>query len=1073
MNYAELCVTTNFTFLTGASHPEEMMARAVDLGLEAIAITDRNSLAGVVRAYSALKVLRKERPENAALPKLIIGCRLVLRDSAVQWLALPTDRAAYQRLTRLLSLGKQRAKKGDCHLDQSDLVAHGAGMILIALPPALSGAQQDIAPIQRRFPGFVFLGAAPRYDGSDQAYFKACANLALRSSTPLVAVGDVLMHHGKRKQLADVLTCMREHITIDQIGTRALPNAERRLKGHADMARLFRNHPAALRRTLEITARCSFDLSELSYEYPDEIAEGESPMARLERLARDGLTRRYPQGATDKARAQLEKELKLIAKLDFPAYFLTVHEIVEYARGQGILCQGRGSAANSIICYLLGITDVSPETITMVVERFVSEHRGEPPDIDVDFEHERREEVIQWIYQRYGRHRAGLCATVIHFRARAAIREVGKVMGLSQDVTARLSGQIWGQSNSGADPERIREMGLDLNDLRLAQTIRLIGEVIGFPRHLSQHVGGFVITKGRLDELCPIENAAMDDRTIIEWDKDDIDALGILKVDVLSLGMLTCIRKSFDLLEEHEQKSLSIATIPQADTKTYDMLCVADAVGVFQVESRAQMNFLPRMKPREFYDLVIEVAIVRPGPIQGGMVHPYINRRQGKEPVSFPSSELEDVLGKTLGVPLFQEQAMQIAVVAAGFPPEEADQLRRSLATFRKMGTIGSFRDKFIAGMLERGYEADFAERCFSQIEGFGEYGFPESHAAAFAMLVYVSAWLKCHHPAVFACALLNSQPMGFYAPAQIVRDLREHQVEVRPICVNASAWDNRVERRADGALALRLGFRQIKGFREDEAAWIVAARGNGYQDPEAVWLRAGVTPAVLERLAEADTFSSMGLTRRDALWQVKSIRSQRPLPLFNDPIDGESIQEPEVRLPAMHLGEEVVEDYVSTRLTLRAHPMELLRPSIDGLTAHSQLPHVPLGRVSVCGLVITRQRPGTAGGVIFLTLEDETGVSNIVVWKNVYKQFRRSVMGGRLLRVTGYLQREGIVVHLIAQHIEDMSHKLSELGHPMKDAIGLTPPQADDAPRPPRTASRARHPREQAKGLFPSRDFH
>ncbi|MCW1955162.1 MAG: error-prone DNA polymerase [Roseobacter sp.] len=1073
MNYAELCVTTNFTFLTGASHPEEMMARAVDLGLEAIAITDRNSLAGVVRAYSALKVLRKERPENAALPKLIIGCRLVLRDSAVQWLALPTDRAAYQRLTRLLSLGKQRAKKGDCHLDQSDLVAHGAGMILIALPPALSGAQQDIAPIQRRFPGFVFLGAAPRYDGSDQAYFKACADLALRSSTPLVAVGNVLMHHGKRKQLADVLTCMREHITIDQIGTRALPNAERRLKGHADMARLFRNHPAALRRTLDITARCSFDLSELSYEYPDEIAEGESPMARLERLARDGLTRRYPQGATDKARAQLEKELKLIAKLDFPAYFLTVHEIVEYARSQGILCQGRGSAANSIICYLLGITDVSPETITMVVERFVSEHRGEPPDIDVDFEHERREEVIQWIYQRYGRHRAGLCATVIHFRARAAIREVGKVMGLSQDVTARLSGQIWGQSNSGADPDRIREMGLDLNDLRLAQTIRLIGEVIGFPRHLSQHVGGFVITKGRLDELCPIENAAMDERTIIEWDKDDIDALGILKVDVLSLGMLTCIRKSFDLLEKYEQKSLSIATIPQADTKTYDMLCVADAVGVFQVESRAQMNFLPRMKPREFYDLVIEVAIVRPGPIQGGMVHPYINRRQGREPVSFPSRALEDVLGKTLGVPLFQEQAMQIAVVAAGFPPEEADQLRRSLATFRKMGTIGSFRDKFIAGMLERGYEADFAERCFSQIEGFGEYGFPESHAAAFAMLVYVSAWLKCHHPAVFACALLNSQPMGFYAPAQIVRDLREHQVEVRPICVNASAWDNTVERRADGALALRLGFRQIKGLRESEAAWIVAARGNGYQDPEAVWLRAGVAPAVLERLAEADTFSSMGLTRRAALWQVKSIRSQRPLPLFNDPIDGESIQEPEVRLPAMHLGEEVVEDYVSTRLSLRAHPMELLRPSIDGLTPHSQLPHVPLGRVSVCGLVITRQRPGTAGGVIFLTLEDETGVSNIIVWKTVYKQFRRSVMSGRLLRVTGYLQREGIVVHLIAQHIEDMSHKLSELGHPMKDAIGLTQPQADDAPRPKRTAPRARHLREQAKRLFPSRDFH
>jgi error-prone DNA polymerase len=709
----------------------------------------------------------------------------------------------------------------------------------------------------------------------------------------------------------------------------------------------------------------------------------------------------------------------------------------------------------------------------MVVERFVSEHRGEPPDIDVDFEHERREEVIQWIYQRYGRHRAGLCATVIHFRSRAAIREVGKVMGLSQDVTAGLSGQIWGMSNGGADPVRIRELGLDPADRRLAQTIRLIDEIIGFPRHLSQHVGGFVITKGRLDELCPIENAAMDDRTIIEWDKDDIDALGILKVDVLGLGMLTCIRKSFDLLEQHKNQTLSIATVPQADTPTYDMLCVADAVGVFQVESRAQMNFLPRMKPREFYDLVIEVAIVRPGPIQGGMVHPYINRRQGKERVNFSSKALENVLGKTLGVPLFQEQAMQIAVVAAGFTPSEADRLRRSLATFRKMGTIGTFRDRFINGMLERGYEPDFADRCFSQIEGFGEYGFPESHAAAFAMLAYVSAWLKCHHPAIFACALLNSQPMGFYAPAQIVRDAREHQVEVRPICVNASGWDNTLERRPDGALALRLGFRQIKGFREEDADWIVAARGNGYPDPEAVWLRAGVIPAVLERLAEADTFAGMGLTRRDALWQVKSIRSQTTLPLFNDPIDGENIREPKVTLSAMHLGEEVVEDYVSTRLTLRAHPMELLRPSIPHITPHDQLPHVPLGRVSVCGLVITRQRPGTASGVIFLTLEDETGVSNVIVWRNVYKQFRRIVMGGRLLRVTGYLQREGIVVHLIAQQIEDMSHKLSDLGHPMDEAVGQTQSQADDAPRPQRTPPRAHHPREQAKRLFPSRDFH
>ncbi len=703
----------------------------------------------------------------------------------------------------------------------------------------------------------------------------------------------------------------------------------------------------------------------------------------------------------------------------------------------------------------------------------MSEHRGEPPDIDVDFEHERREEVIQHIYEKYGRHRAGLCATVIHFRSRAAIREVGKVMGLSQDVTASLSGQIWGMSSGGADPERIRELGLDPTDRRLAQTIRLIGEIIGFPRHLCQHVGGFVITKGRLDELCPIENAAMDERTVIEWDKDDIDTLGILKIDILGLGMLTCMRKCFDLLEQHEKQSLSIGTVPQEDGTTYDMLCRADAVGVFQVESRAQMNFLPRMRPREFYDLVIEVAIVRPGPIQGGMVQPYIKRRQGLETVSFPSKALEGVLGKTLGVPLFQEQAMQIAVVAAGFTPEEADRLRRSIATFRRMGTISAFRDQFIAGMLNNGYDPTFAQSCFSQIEGFADYGFPESHAAAFAMLVYVSAWLKCHHPAIFACALLNSQPMGFYAPAQIVRDARDHGTEVRPICVNASAWDNTLERRADGALALRLGFRQIKGFREEDAGWIIAARGNGYRDPEGLWLRAGLAPAALERLAEADAFAGAGLNRRDALWQVRAIRSPSPLPLFNDPIEGEGIAEPDTILPTMQLGEEVVEDYVALRLSLRAHPMELLRPMIPGLMPHAELQKAPLQATSVCGLVITRQRPGTASGVIFLTLEDETGVSNVVVWPKVYERFRRAVMGGRLLKVTGYLQREGIVVHLIAQQIEDMSHRLADLGHPLDDAVGITMPQTDDAPRQSPVRPSARHPREQAKKLFPSRDFH
>ena len=1076
--YAELCCTSNFTFLRGASHPEELITRAASLGLTAVAITDRNSLAGVVRAYSALKELRREFGDDAPLPKLIIGARLVLRDSDTHWIALPQDRTAYARLTRLLTLGKRRAPKGACHLDLRDIAQGGAGMSLIALPQsALRESAPEIATLKKQFPKDVFIGAAPRYDGSDQQHFDAVARLAHRTAAPMVAIGDVLMHHGSRRQLADVLTCIREGITIDQIGTRALLNSERRLKGEADMARLFARHPAALRRTVEIAARSSFCLSELSYEYPDEVAGDEPPQERLARLAREGLRTRYPNGAPDTAIAQMNKELALIKTLDFPAYFLTVHDIVQFARAQGILCQGRGSAANSILCYLLGITDVSPETITMVFERFVSEHRGEPPDIDVDFEHERREEVIQHIYAKYGRHRAGLCATVIHFRSRAAIAEVGKVMGLSKDVTANLSGQIWGSGNGGADPERVKELGLDMSDPRLALTIKLIGEIIGFPRHLSQHVGGFIITKGRLDELCPIENATMEDRTIIEWDKDDIDALGILKVDILSLGMLTCIRKSFDLIAQHGGPSYSIATVPQADAPTFDMLCVADAIGVFQVESRAQMNFLPRMKPREFYDLVIEVAIVRPGPIQGGMVHPYINRRQGKEPVTFPSDALEKVLGKTLGVPLFQEQAMQIAVVAAGFSPSEADKLRRSMATFRRMGTIGQLREQFISGAVERGYDQAFAESCFSQIEGFGEYGFPESHAAAFAMLAYVSAWLKRHHPAAFACALLNSQPMGFYAPAQIVRDAREHQIEVRPICVNNSNWDNTLERRADGSLALRLGFRQIKGFREEDAAWIVAARGNGYPDPEALWLRAGISPAVLERLAEADAYAGLGMGRRDALWAVKAITGPKPLPLFNDPIEGEGIHEPSVTLPTMHLGEEVVEDYVAMRLSLKAHPMELLRPDMDGLTPHAALPDVPLGpiavrAISVCGLVITRQRPGTASGVVFLTLEDETGVSNVVVWKTVYKQFRRAVMGGRLLRVTGVVQREGIVVHLIAQHIEDVSHRLSTLGHPMDSAVGVTEPQADDAPRS-RPQPRAMHPRDQAKRLFPSRDFH
>ncbi|MCC5987575.1 MAG: error-prone DNA polymerase [Pararhodobacter sp.] len=1145
--YAELCTMSNFSFLRGASHPEELVARAAELGLAALAVVDRNSLAGVVRAHVALRELKRAQAEGGvvrvrgqlrvdpssrqdfgggealavagALPRLIIGARLVLEDSPVEWVALAMDRAAYARLSRLLSVGKLRAGKGECHLTRADLEEWGAGMVLIALVPDVLAPDEgrpearrqrgralpvlrtgeelpeklkrdsediaDLCALARRFPGNVFLGAAPRYDGHDRARLAVLAALAQRAGLPMVAVGDVIMHHASRRRMADVLSCIRERLTIDAIGTAALPNAERRLKPPAEMARLFRDHPAAIRRTLEIAARCSFSLDELSYEYPDEIAGGEPSQARLERLTLQGLRRRFPDGTPPETLEKVEKELRIIARLGFAAYFLTVHDIVEFARGRDILCQGRGSAANSVICYALGITEVAPDTISMVFERFMSEARGEPPDIDVDFEHERREEVIQHIYERYGRHRAGLTATVIHFRTRAAIREVGKVMGLSEDMIAAIAGLQWGWSARAPGPDQLRELGLNPDDRRLAQTMALIAQIIGFPRHLSQHVGGFVITRGRLDELCPIENAAMEGRTVIEWDKDDIDALGILKVDVLSLGMLTCIRKCFDLIALHGGERLDLESLPRECPQVYDMLCRADAIGVFQVESRAQLNFLPRMRPREFYDLVIEVAIVRPGPIQGGMVHPYINRRQGKEKVNLPSTDLKPVLERTLGVPLFQEQAMQIAVVAAGFTPEEADRLRRSLATFKRMGTIGTFRERFITGMLERGYEPGFAEACFAQIEGFGEYGFPESHAASFALLVYVSAWIKRHHPAAFACALLNSQPMGFYAPAQIVRDAREHGVEVRPVSVNHSAWDNTLEGRPDGHLALRLGFRQIRGLRAEDAEWIVAARGNGYPDVESLWRRAGVPPAALERLAEGDGFACIGLNRRDALWAVRAIRAPRPLPLFGTA--GEGIAEPAPDLPQMTLGEEVVEDYLALRLSLRAHPMELLRPHLPGLVAHAALGAAPV-RVSVCGLVITRQRPGTASGVIFITLEDETGVCNVIVWPKIYAQFRRAVIGGRLLRVTGRLQREGAVTHLIAETVEDLSERLAMLTDAATQAIDPTQGRGDEARRPVATrelpphhpahgsARRprgARHPRDQAKVLFPSRDFH
>ncbi|MEM9579242.1 MAG: error-prone DNA polymerase [Pseudomonadota bacterium] len=962
--YAELSITSNFTFLTGASHPEEYMRRAALTGIRAIAIADENSVAGIVRAHTAAREIARQVRERQAFdakhgpigppkpahlptpasaqiytcPRLIPAAKLVPQNGPALT-ALPMNRAGWGKLCRLISKGRRAAGKGACHLTFRDIL-EGADDIHFLLHPAQQTQQmqpgahpwwQAAKQLTRRFAGNIHLMMAPRYDGLDETRFREIASTARHLGIPTLASAAPVMHHGRRRKLADVLTAVRTGTPVSKLGRAALANAEQRLRTETELGRIFADHPDALRRAWILTRRLKFNLDELRYEYPSEIAENETPDARLRRLAYEGLGWRYPAGAPEKVRRMLEHELTLIGKLRYEPYFLTVRDIVHFARSRNILCQGRGSAANSVVCYCLGVTSVSPEIGTMVFERFVSEARNEPPDIDVDFEHERREEVIQHIYARYSRHRAGLCATVVHYRGKRAIREVGRAMGLSEDTISALSSQLWGFfSTKGIEAKRMAEIGLDPQDPRLLQTLALVYEIDGFPRHLSQHVGGFIITEGRLDELVPIENAAMEDRTVICWDKDDIETLGILKVDVLSLGMLTCIRKSFDLLTQHHQQNFTLATLPPEDPRVYDMLCRADSIGVFQVESRAQMNFLPRMRPRNFYDLVIEVAIIRPGPIQGDMVHPYIRRRNGEEEVSFPSDALGAVLGKTLGVPLFQEQAMQIAIVGAGFTPEQADRLRRSLATFKKHGNVSEFRTLFMRGMRRNGYDEDFAARCFSQIEGFGSYGFPESHAASFALLVYASSWIKCHHPGIFACALLNSQPMGFYAPAQIVRDAREHGVEVRPICVNASFWDNTMEPDGKGSLALRLGFRQIKGISEEDATWLTAARGNGYTSVQDVWRRAGLDPQAITKLTEADIFASLGIGRRDALWEAKAITTPKPLPLFAHDLDGEGIMEPAATLPEMTLGEHVVEDYVSMRLSLKSHPVALLRPRLS-----------------------------------------------------------------------------------------------------------------------------------------------
>lgn len=1033
--FAELCVASNFSFLRGASHGDELVLMAKALGLSAIGIADRNTLSGVVRAHVAAK-------EHGL--RLLVGARLVTLDG-FEVITYPQDRAAYARLAKLLTLGNRRAGKGDCHLTLGDILAAGEGQCFIAMPPAMPDAAFDgaLQQLALAYPRFVWLALAPHYDGSDARRFRALQKCARDACVPLVATNDVLYHTAERRALQDVMTCIREHVVLDDAGYLIEANAERHLKDGAEMARLCADAPEALVQSLVIMKRCGFSLDELKYEYPaDTFSENETPQELLARLTWEGAAARFPHGVEPEIAATIRRELALIEQKEYAPYFLTVHDMVRFARSQEILCQGRGSAANSVVCFCLGITSVNPTEVDLLFERFVSAERDEPPDIDVDFEHERREEVMQYIYGKYGRDRAGIAATVISYRSRSAIRDVGKVFGLSEDVVHALSRSGWGWSSQGVSRDDAERTGLDPDDPRLALALDLAQQLLGFPRHLSQHVGGFVITKGPLDEVVPIGNAAMVDRTFVEWDKDDLDALGILKVDVLALGMLSCIRRAFDLLRDHHGVDLDLATVPQNDAAVYDMLCAADSVGVFQVESRAQMSMLPRLRPRNFYDLVIEVAIVRPGPIQGGMVHPYLKRRSGEEIVSYSSPELEKVLHKTMGIPLFQEQAMKMAIVAAGYSPGEADQLRRAMATFRRTGTIGLHREKFIGGMLHNGYEADFAERCFKQIEGFADYGFPESHAASFALLVYVSAWIKCHYPDVFCAAILNSQPMGFYAAAQLVRDAKAHGVEMRAVDINHSDWDCTLERVAGARLcAVRLGIRQIKGVQEASGRVIEAKRGQGFDSLRHLWLRTQLFPRAIERLADADAFRSLGLDRRAALWAVRGLggygegqsgKAPAALPLFAALEEGGFQHEAEAALPAMPLGEHVVLDYATLRLSLKAHPMSFLRErfAARGVVTHQRLNKeiANHARVRLAGLVLVRQRPGTASGVIFATLEDETGVANVIIWPKIYEQYRRIVLTSRLFGIKGRVQKEGIIVHVIAEEIEDLTHELATI---------------------------------------------
>ena len=1184
-NFAELVAATNYSFLRGASHPREMVAMAIGLGLSGIGIADRNTVAGVVRAHVALKEAReqwsdiwaKERarheadrpwedpPKPPEMPeprpdfRLIVGARLVFRDGTSDIVAYPATRFGWGRLTRLLTTGNRRAIKGGCLLDLGDLIAHHEDLLLIVLPESSFDADEvevlsekrriveaqdrgelqlggegivetnviafparhtglvpastepqapaqviewapeqvradDLEQTLRRLKRIVgdrlWLGASMPRAGRDRRRIERLANIARNVGVPLIATNDALYASPAHRPLHDVVTCIRKGTDVKHAGRLLEANAERHLKPPKEMAHLFRACPQALTETERLLARIDFTLDQLSYEYPHEpVPPGWDPQDWLEHLVWQTALERYDYRVPDKLYALLYEEFVLIRERGYAYYFLTVHDVVSFAKNcdPPILCQGRGSAANSVVCFLLGVTSVDPMRFDLLFSRFVSAERDEPPDIDVDFEHERREEVMQYVYRRYGRNRAAIAATVIHYRSRSTLREVGKALGMTEDVTSRLSSTVWGSYSSKFEEDRVSQSGFTLDNPEIARLKELVDQLLEFPRHLSQHVGGFVLTQDRLDETVPIHNAAMEDRTFIEWDKDDIDALKLMKVDVLALGMLTCIKKAFELIGATGGPCHTLDTVPAEVPAVYDMLCEGKSLGLFQVESRAQMSMLPRLKPRRFYDLVVQVAIVRPGPIQGNMVHPYLRRRSKKEKVDYPApdprfgspDELVGVLGKTEGVPLFQEQAMKLAIVAAKFSPDDANRLRRAMATFRNVGTIHKLEEKMVEGMVRRGYERDFAQRCYNQIKGFGSYGFPESHALAFARLVYISAWLKCFHPAVFACALLNSQPMGFYAPAQIVREANENGgVEIRAIDVNSSFWNNSLEPGEHG-LALRIGMRQIDGFREDWAGDLAKARARApFTSIEDLARRAHLPSRALRLLADADAWGSIGQSRRDALWEVRRTPSNE-LPLFAAAKSRELGAEPDADLPAMPLSEEVTADYQLTRLSLKGHPMQFLRPMFDGEGVRScaEISRAKHGsRATVAGVVLVRQRPGT-GNAIFITLEDETGITNVLLWARVFEAQRLQVMGSRLMTVEGEIQRsskeDGGVVHLIGARVIDRTAELARLSG---DHV-LNPPKARADiglnPDPRYTAdAQGRHPRN-VRILPKSRDFH